>query len=191
MISYLKGNVIHRGKESATVLAHDSVGYEVWIPENDLKSLSVGKDIELFCYHHINDRTQELYGFRTRERRELFALLITHVNGVGPKSALKLLAKIESVSLERAVAQGNALILEQCGVGTKTAEKIISGLRGKLEKAGVSINPSADSSAYREAYDALLTLGYTKLEVQHSLSEIDVKEKSAENIIKEALRSLG
>ena len=183
MISYLKGNVIHRGEESATVLVHDAVGYEVYVPENDLKALAVGEAVELFCYHYISDRTQELYGFHARDRRELFALLIANVNGVGPKSALKLLGKIDPASIQQAVSEGNALILEQCGVGRKTAEKIIIGLRGKLEKTAMPTHFAADSPVYRETFEALLTLGYTRLEAQHALSKIDVKEKSAEQLI--------
>ena len=190
MISYLKGTILNKTPDMITICVHDAIGYEIWMTPQEIQKLAIGDKKEVFCYHHISDRTQELYGFRTRDQRELFTLLISHVNGVGPKLALKLLTKIDSDITQKAVAQGDALILEQCGIGKKTAEKIIVGLRGRLENTGAPINPTLDSSAYREAFEALLSLGYTKLETQHALREIDVKEKSAEHVVKEALRTL-
>src|SRR3989338_4022297 len=113
MISYLKGTILNKTHDMITICVHDAIGYEIWMTPQEIQKLAIGDKKEVFCYHHISDRTQELYGFRTREQRELFALLISHVNGVGPKLALKLLTKIDSDITQKAAAQGDALILEQ------------------------------------------------------------------------------
>lgn len=187
MISYLKGLLIAKTADTTTVLVNDGVGYDVRMNPLEISGLITQTPIALHCYHHITDRSQELYGFLTPETKAIFVLLIENIAGIGPKSALKIIAKIDAQTLENAVLNKNASYLETLGIGRKTAEKIINGLSGKIA-LGSSPALHATSQRLTEAIDALLSLGYSKSEAEAALRTFDTSGKTIEEIIKDALR---
>jgi Holliday junction DNA helicase RuvA len=193
MISYLKGTIQQIDVDSATILINNNIGYQVFMTESDLAQLAKNQAAELFCYHHITDRSQELYGFLNLDQRRFFKLLIDNVSGVGPKSALKILAKVDFKAIKSALGAGQINQLEVLGLTKKTAEKIMLGLKNKIadsdpEYSGLTFKPL--SIQHQEALTGLINLGYKKSEAQTAISQINVTDKTTEQIIKQALRQL-
>ena len=189
MISYLKGTIIEKSTETATVLINGSIGYELFVPEDDLLSLKEKQEARFFCYHHITDRSENLYGFIDRERKNLFKLLVEKVSGIGPKSALRIVSKTGSERMRALIARGDSDSLASLGIGKKTAEKIISELKEKIQMVS-GISSHTGTSRSNEAEEALISLGYTKSESQAALSKINHYGKPTEAILKEALAHL-
>lgn len=190
MISYLKGAIQSADRESAAVVVNGVLGFSVFMHERDLKTLVAEQEVELFCYHHITERSQELYGFLDEYDKKWFVEIIGHVPGIGPKSALKILTKITAATLQRAVQSGDAGTLEANSIGRKTAEKIVAALKGRFEDGRVSTAVVHRPHAYEEALEALISLGYTKSEGEKALAHIDLGAKKTEEVVKEALRLL-
>lgn len=188
MIAYLKGKIQHINEEKATVLIDEAIGYEVWFRQNDLAALKKGQLTEIFCYHYITDRSQELYGFLSFEARDFFKLMIDKVAGVGPKSGLKILGKIKFDDLKQAIISADAAKLISLGLGRKTAEKIIVNLKDWLDDASAPFRPASPHHA--DALSALVSLGYSKIEAETALAQIDAEGKSMEELIREALKNI-
>lgn len=190
MISYLKGLLIGKTRDTATVLVNDAIGYDVRMNPLELALQVVQTPIALHCYHHITDRSQELYGFLTPEIKAIFTMLIENIAGIGPKSALKIIAKIDTAALHQALATGSADALEALGVGRKTAEKIIAGLKGKVAAPFNAAAAVKRFEPHGEVVDALVSLGYSKNEAEAALSQVNIEGKTSEKIIKETLKRL-
>ncbi|MEK9165752.1 MAG: Holliday junction branch migration protein RuvA [Patescibacteria group bacterium] len=189
MISYLKGTILQIEADTLTVLA-GNIGYQIFMTAADLGKLKKNQQAELLCHHHITDRSQELYGFLNLDQKRLFKLLIDNVSGVGPKSALKILDKINFDDIKATLDQGSTDKLEARGLTRKLAEKIIVGLKGKIGNGKEPLNFQAASLQSQEALQALTNLGYKKFEAQAVLNQIDVSGKNTEEIIRAALRRL-
>lgn len=189
MIAYLKGKILERTAETVTLVVNDSLGYAVYLPEDDLRQLKIGHDLELYCYHHISDRGQDLYGFQSADRRYFFRLLIDHVPGIGPKSALKIIGKIRLGELESAIREGNVAKLVAMGLGKKTADKLIVSLQDRLLNGEAAPDRPSRSPHYDDACMALVNLGYKKSEAEAALAQIDFIDKSVEEIIRETLKN--
>lgn len=190
MISYFKGTIHSANKESTTVLINGVLGFSVFMHERDLTALTAEQEVELFCYHHITERSQELYGFLDKRDKAWFIEIIGHVSGIGPKSALKILAKNTTQALQEAVRQADINRLISYGIGKKTGEKMIAALKGRIEVGDISTAVIQRPRAYEEALEALISLGYTKSESEKALAHVELGTKKPEMIIKEALRLL-
>ena len=190
MIAYLKGSVSNLTGETATVIVNGTIGFQVWLAEDDLLTIKKGAEVEIFCYHHQSERSQELYGFLSLAKKYFFKLLIDRVAGIGPKSALKIIGKSKLETLLEAIRAGDVGRLIAGGLGKKTAEKIIIGLQDKIGDAGGERNIKFISPIYQEALEALQNLGYKRIEAGTALERIDLTEKTLEAVIKEALRML-
>ena len=112
------------------------------------------------------------------------------MSGIGPKSALKILAKNATQALQEAVAEGDIHRLISYGVGKKTGEKIIAALKGRMKGLNDTAKSPHRPVAYEEALDALVSLGYTKSEGEQALQQIERGTKKTEILVKEALRLL-
>src|SRR5699024_4955363 len=90
-IAYLKGTIFSKAADQLILDVRD-VGYQLEVSTQTLQQLpSENEEIELLVYHHITDNDQRLFGFITRNEKDLFELLIT-VKGVGPKLGLTILS---------------------------------------------------------------------------------------------------
>jgi Holliday junction DNA helicase RuvA len=183
MISYLKGKLIYKGDHFA-ILETGGIGYQVFLPESYLSKYKLGESIEVFTHEYVREDSRELYGFGTVEELKFFWQLID-VSGVGPKMAHKIISAYRLDKLEKAVSEGDLVILGTIpGVGKKTAQKIILELKGRL----VTGKPI---SGENEIVDALVRLGYSKNEAQEAVGKIGEDVEGAENKIKAALKNLG
>lgn len=187
MIAYIKGTIKNIYKESAVIIVNESLGYKIFMTQRDLSILKSGECFEIFCYHHINQRGQELYGFLNEDTKNFFIMLVNNVAGIGPKSALKILDKNELKDIKNAIRSGDVAKLESLGIGKKTSFRIINDLKDKI------IEPEKQNIVYpqiQDAVEALQNLGYSKQEALKFINTIDIEGKSVEEIIVEALQNV-
>ncbi len=184
MIAYLTGTILNLDDKSLT-LDVNNVGYEVLVPLNILLSLKVGANISLFIHSHIREDQFTLFGFETREEKDVFKKLIS-VSGVGPKSALTTLSVATPSNLVRYIESGDANnFLKIPGLGKKTIEKIILELRGKFGAIAIT----SETEEMSNARLALETLGYNARDISTVLSKLH-PELDMNSLIKESLKQL-
>lgn len=182
MISLIRGKIIYLS-EAVAVLENAGIGYEISVPAPVRANLKLGELVSLWTHEHIREDARDLYGFINPEELSFFKKLIS-ISGVGPKMALKIfeLGKIDEI--KKAVLTGRAEFLsEASGVGSKTAQKIILELRGKID---LSENEGSD-----DVLDALLHLGYSRNVARSTLGKLSAGLVSSEERIREALKILG
>jgi holliday junction DNA helicase RuvA len=186
MIAYLSGK-IKVVNENFVIILTGGVGYKVFLPATQIKDLATGDEAEFFTHTYLREDAQELYGFKTFTELQLFELLLS-VSGVGPKAGLAILGQGEPTEIEKAIAQGNSAIFTKVsGIGTKTAERIILELRGKITKSELRAGGRVTGSA-ADAVAALRNLGYSESEARDLLRDVDSALK-VEDQIKSALKN--
>lgn len=191
MISYLRGKIIYKSnnlkKDNFLTVDVGGVGYKVFISNKSWAEFLLGTETELHVYTQVAETALDLYGFKSREELEFFELLLT-ISGIGPRSASDIMGKAKVADLSQAVQSGNHEMLSKVsGIGAKTAEKIVVGLKGKL---GGGFDGSENwSNDFGDALEALISLGYQAGDAKNALAKVnstDVGEK-----VKEALKLLG
>lgn len=194
MIGSLRGRLA--GKQAPhIVLECNGVGYEVETPMSTFLDLpESGTEIFLYTHLLVREDAQILYGFATDEERSLFRTLLK-VNRVGAKMALGILSAMSANDFRRCVEYEDAAMLAKVpGIGKKTAERLIMEMRDKVDKVGTPSLPgeklAVEASSRSEAFDALVALGYKANEVNKLLGKLDVEGKSAEDIIRQALKQV-
>ena len=194
MIGSLRGRLASK-QAPQIVVECSGVGYEIETPMSTFLELPQC-DSDLFLYTHllVREDAQILYGFATEDERLMFRTLLK-VNRVGAKLALGILSAMSTNDFRRCVALEDTTSLSRIpGVGKKTAERLIIEMRdriGAVAPAGGKVTPlTAEASARTEAVNALVTLGYKPREVQNLMSKLDIEDKSAEDIIRLALRQV-
>jgi Holliday junction DNA helicase RuvA len=192
MIGSLRGRLA--GKQAPhIVLECNGVGYEIETPMSTFLDLpQSGTEIFLYTHLLVREDAQILYGFATDDERALFRTLLK-VNRVGAKMALGVLSAMTASDFRRCVEYEDAAMLSKVpGIGKKTAERLIMEMRDKVDKVGVPSLPgqkiAVEASARSEAFDALVALGYKANEVNKLLGTLDIDDKSAEDIIRQALK---
>ena len=180
MYEYLNGELAHILPTAIVVDVH-GVGYQVVFANPYRLQDSLKKQIKVLVQQVVREDSITLYGFISSEERELFQRLIS-VSGIGPKSAMSILANDDTEGFVNAVESGNVTYLTKFpGVGKKTAQQIILDLKGKFEalpeettKAVVSTN----QATLEEAKEALLGLGYSAKEITKIWKSLDAAAPS-------------
>jgi len=166
---------------SLIVVDNNGIGYDIYV--SNPYAFELDKEYKVYLYHHITENSQALFGFKTKEEKELFLKLI-NVKGLGPKIALPMFATGSVDGIVDAIDRENVLYLTKFPkVGDKLARQIILDLKGKLTISSDS-STSVDSNELVEVLD---NLGYKKPEIKKVLPNIDYT-KSLEEQIKDALR---
>ena len=195
MIAYLNG--ILAEKDIAKVVVEcGGVGYEAAIPVSTFDRLPAeGEEVKLYTHHEVREDAQLLFGFGTKQERDMFRL-VTTVSGVGPKLALAVLSGMTVGDLQLAVSQGDSKRLATVkGIGRKTAARIVVELRDKINPIEALANATAETSkeqgaVLRDAMLALAALGFgedvARAKVQAVLEE-DPGLSDVEAVLKKAL----
>ncbi len=167
MIALLSGKIAHKGV-SHIVVEVQGIGYRVFIPLTTFYELpEMGETVTLHIHTSVRDDAINLFGFYSRQERELFQLMIS-VSGIGPKVAMNILSGISSPELLEAISAGNlARLVTIPGIGKKMAERLILELREKVKKK-ISMEAAGAADARRKINDemmedvlsALVNLGY-------------------------------
>lgn len=186
MISTLRG-IAHLSFDQKSVVIETSggVGYLVFISPSCASTIKQGESVFLYTFLRVAEGVMDLYGFESLEARSLFERLIS-VSGVGPKTALSVLAKGSHTSLEDAISRGDVSYLTSVqGIGKKTAERLVVELKGKM-----ALVQSSGSQSVQEAIEALSMMGYGTTEIQSVLQSVRDTDMTAEQILKYALKQL-
>jgi Holliday junction DNA helicase RuvA len=164
MIARLRGRVVSRAG-AAIVVDVGGVGYLVHATPS-VARLGDG-EIVVETYTHVREDALQLFGFASSAERELFELLLG-VSGVGPKVALAIVSGSTPAELTRAIAREDTARFEAIpGIGRKTAQRVVLELREKL-------GPVADAPAAADlAREALVELGWTLVDAERALAEVD------------------
>jgi Holliday junction DNA helicase RuvA len=188
MIARLRGEVIeHDG--SRVVIDCNGVGYGVEVAVDEQSKLPVGTKADLFIAENIKEDGHDLFGFSQRSRKMLFVLL-TSVNGVGPKAAMAIMNIGSEGQVRSAVASGDVRFITAAkGIGKKVAERVVVDLKSKV---GLTASEDAteflgEASSADEAVQALVALGFSSQDAVERLRGIDNK-MSLEQRVKQALR---
>ena|SRR3989338_143896 len=189
MISRLNGKIISI-TDKTIVIDVGGIGFLVYATSDTLTRTKQGETINLFTYMAVRENAIELYGFSDENELSFFEMLIG-ISGIGPKSALGILAVAPADTMRRAIASGDMSYMTKIsGIGKKTAEKIVIELRDKLQKQG-HINNKEEFREELDVLEALKSLGYSQQEARDALKEIspDITDTGAK--VKEALKILG
>ena len=131
MFNYISGTVAHIFGSTVVVDVH-GIGYEISTTSRTLGSLTVGQNAKLFTHLQVREDGMSLFGFATMEEKTMFLNLIS-VSGVGCKVAQSILSGIDSNTLAQAIYTGDTKQLTKVkGLGKKTAERLVLGLREKV-----------------------------------------------------------
>ena len=190
MIAYLRGKV-KRFKWGFLILDVGGVGYKINIDPQlkiDDDIVDTQKTLELFIHQHIREDIDDLYGFLQFQDLETFSRLIS-VNGVGPKAGMSIMACDESKKIYDAIENEDiAFFCSVPGIGKKVAAKIILDLKSKIsvESAG-NIAGGAESS---DIIEALLSLGYKKIDINKIIHKVPTELKTDQEKIRWAMKNL-
>jgi Holliday junction DNA helicase RuvA len=136
----------------------------------------------------------------TAAERDLFRLLVNHVSGIGPKTALDVLSGMSVTNFKAAVVNGDAgLLAKTKGIGKKTAERIIVELKDKVgvaaawQAASAAHAPSAEETQINDAVLALIALGYKQVDAHKVVKQAWEKRSgllTSEELVRAALKLL-
>ena len=205
MISYIKGPLTAI-EEDVIVVEAGGVGMGIHVPLSVLDRLpGIGREVTVYTYFQVREDAMSLYGFLNRQDREMFRQLIG-VNGVGPKAALGILSTMTPDDLRMAIVTADAKAISRApGIGPKTAQRLILDLKDKVSMEEVLGNLALPSDggasaalgtigmgeAAKEAVQALVALGYSNMEANKAVKQVEVTETmTAEDVLKASLRYL-
>lgn len=200
LISYIKGTVAYKGKDSVVIENH-GIGYQIKVPSRVLEGVNSGEEAMLHTYLYVREDQLALFGFSSIQELETFQILLG-ISGIGPKAALSVLSTMSVEDLYYAVFSEDAKsIAKTPGIGPKGAKRMIIELKDKLnledlesvsgaeEAAPQSSSTEGDSIA--DTVQALVALGYSNGEAYRAVHSVPEAEKlDAERLLKEALKKV-
>ena len=196
MIGHLKGKIISKSPPEV-LLEVQGIGYEVLCPMSTIYELdNLSEDVLLFTHLSIKEDAHTLFGFITKDEKNVFRELI-RVNGVGPKVALAILSNLSVHSLVECISTEDAdLLAKTPGIGKKTALKLIVELQDRLSKLdlvgslanSIEIKQNSNPNS-KPAIEALQSLGFKAKEANRMVSKIEDQELSTEQLIRLALQN--
>lgn len=189
MIAHLTGSVLRR-KAGQLVLNVSGLGYLVNVTPEVYQASFTQSEFSLHIAHIIREDAQILFGFLEEEELETFNMLCT-VNGVGPKSAMSVLAHLGVSGVSQAVATADdGMFKSVSGIGPKTAKLIVLTLTGKLV-TGESSNSSSTGSQ-QSVVSALVGLGYQEKLARAAVESVlkQGADLSESELLKSALSNL-
>jgi holliday junction DNA helicase RuvA len=186
MLEYIRGTLTEASPLKA-VVEINGLGYKLYIPFSNYSKLpALGKEALLYVSTIIREDAHKLYGFVTRQERNLFEQFI-EVSGIGPKTALSLVGHIDAGDLQMAISQANVnLICKVPGVGKKTAERLIIDMRDKFKKTEGMVPgaPHQEGGVISDAISALVNLGYQPLLAQNAVKKALSQSKEEPDLAK-------
>ena len=198
MYAFIEGEVCEKLNGSLILLA-SGVGWQLNCSNNTLQAVPpVGERMRCYTFLSVREDAMELFGFATREEKEMF-LQLTSVSGIGPKTALGVLGAMPLRDLNLAILLGDVNALARApGIGKKTAQRIALELKDRVSQASVSAAvpsegftaPALSQDAVSEAIEALIALGYSSVEARNAISQIKGQTDKPEELIRLALRAM-
>lgn len=197
MFSYLIGEVKIL-REDYIVLETNNIGYKIFMPQKNISTLIKNNTYKIYTEFIVREDAVLLYGFENFDDLEMF-LNLKQVSGVGPKAALSILSTLSVYEIELAIIGSDINIISKSpGVGKKIASRIILELSDKIDiekiNNGVTVSKQKtniqNSSDYEFAIEALMNLGYTKMDAESSLKGLNIDDMDLSDIVKTALKRM-
>lgn len=201
MYEYIKGILTHIYPGYLVVEAY-GIGYHILMANPFRYTDYHSKEVTIYLYQNVSQDDMRLFGFKSYEEKGLFLKLI-NVSGIGPKSALAILANEDHMGLIQAIEHEDTKFLQKFpGVGKKTASQIVLDLKGKLSELSIDnftgqlseelqIDSKHTNLSLQEAIEALYALGYAKREVTRVEKVLGEMEKTTtDTYIREGLKLL-
>ena len=200
MYAFIEGTVCEK-TNGCLVLQAGGVGWQLSCSNNTLMAApALGETMRCFTFLSVREDALELFGFATREEKEMF-LQLTSVSGIGPKTALGVLGAMPLRALNLAILLGDVNALSRApGIGKKTAQRIALELKDKVSQADVSAAAAGSAAAVpaasmaadcvAEAIEALTALGYSSTEARNAVSQVRDQSDKPEELIRLALRAM-
>lgn len=204
MIEYIKGELTDLSPALAVVEAA-GVGYALSISLNTYSAIQGKRDVKLYVHEAIvtggRDDSFTLYGFSTKQERELYRLLIS-VSGVGANTARMILSSLTPAELCNVIANGDEKMLKSVkGIGLRTAQRIIVDLKDKIISSGIADKlhvptetgtPGINVGVKDEAVGALTMLGFSPVASSKVVVSIltEQPELPVEQVVKQALKQI-
>lgn len=194
MFEYLKGRLT-KITAKYIVVEVAGIGYVLHVANPYRYSDAIQQDITIYTHQVIREDAHLLYGFATESEKDVFLRLIS-VSGIGPTTALAIIAVDDNEGLVRAIDQQNITYLTKFPkIGKKTAQQMVLDLAGtfvdtSVQSGAISQTAAASNQALDEAMEALLALGYKANEIKKIRTFFEGTSESAENYIKSALKML-
>lgn len=168
------------------VVETNGIGYQVLVSNPYSYSGKNEQTIKIYLHQVIREDAHALYGFSSLEEKSLFLKLIS-VSGIGPKSALAIMALEDHGGLIHAIEnEDSTYLIKFPGVGKKTAQQIILDLKGKLGELETSevavlamaqkVTSRVENKALQEALEALTALGYSEKEIKRITPKLESLE---------------
>ena len=185
MIGKIRGKLLEINDNIALIETASGLSYEVYLPPS-LLTVEVNKNIEIYTFLRVTDDSHTLFGFKTRNDKELFESLLK-ISGVGAKTAFSVVSFGSEDEIVNAVRNNDVEYFTRVpGLGKKTSMKVILELSQKLNTQ-IQLSRMILSQEDTTVIDALTSLGFKSQEARQIFSKIS-KHLSIEEKIKEALR---
>ena len=193
MIGRIQGQLVEFS-ENISLVDVAGVCYEVEVTSTALGRLPRrGSAVSLYTHFVVREDAQLLYGFASRDERDLFRALI-RINGVGPKLALSIISTVSLAVLAEAVSNGQVGPLTRVpGVGRKTAERLLVELKDRLGNVAlpdVSAHRTGDGVAIADAERALVALGYKPQDATRLVAGVRGPGDTTEQLVRAALKQI-
>lgn len=191
MIRHIQGQVTYLNSDHV-IIDVSGVGYQVYTPKSE--TFSEKTRVTLYTHHAVRENSSDLYGFLTNEELEMFELLLT-LPKIGPKSALQVMNQADLDLLKRSIITNDAEHLTKLsGIGKKTAEKIVAGLKDKVIDVSIGNNDGAsninasNNQVQSDTIEALVALGYSQQEARKAAQELPSHLTDTKIAVTEALK---
>ena len=192
MYDFITGKLVYEDA-NGIVVENNGIGYAICVSSNaSVIFRQESGDIRVYTYLSVKEDEMSLYGFYSKDERDLFLKFIS-VSGVGAKTAIQILSGMKLSDLTLAVATGNVGAFSKIkGIGKKTAERIVLELKDKVSTLGPLLQNDVTpiiTGVEQEAELALVSLGFSKAEAKRAILAVENKD-SVEQIIASALKRL-
>lgn len=188
MYGYING-IVTKITPKFIILENNGIGYLIIVPNP--YSYKLNNEYKVYVHQYVREDANDLYGFLTEDEKDLFLKLIS-VSGIGPKSALSILATGTVKEVVNAIETRNDKYLKKFpGIGAKASQQIILDLAGKLNFVQDLNSQGIGSyqSKLQDVEDALIALGYTKKDAAKVVEKLDPSLDEGQ-LVKEALKKL-
>ena len=205
MIEYIKGELTDLTPAVAVVEAA-GVGYALNISLTTYSAIQGRREVKIFVHESLvtggRDDSFTLFGFQSRQERELYRMLIT-VSGVGANTARMMLSSMTPAELCNAIANGDERMIKSVkGIGLKTAQRVIVDLKDKIMASGIADElhvgtqrgdaQTVNTAVKDEAVGALTMLGFSPAPAAKVVTAIlnEQPDMAVEMVVKEALKRI-
>lgn len=201
MIDFVQGTIFAI-EEEAIIVNVNGIGYHINVPRPDYYKSLLNENCFIYTHHHFREDWMGLFGFKDKEERQLFRLLLS-VSGIGPKGALAIISQADPHQVINAIAiEDEKALCKMPGIGKKTAQRIILDLKDKVKTLKLSYSlagtgtlletPRTAKADDSDLYEALKSLGYHEQEIVKAMNALSdlIDTEPLDLLIKKALTIL-